>query len=167
MAILKIEKGQQYTLNGMIEYLMDTRKHGQQILHFNSIYASPNNPLIDMMNVKMLWNKVGGTQYRQIVLSLTEDESCPEYYNAFLSVSWNTAIAIANYFKCQVVFAIHVNTDNIHVHFVINSVCFIDGKKIQINKEDTRRLKDMVNEILNEFGFKNVYYYKPKNYNDI
>lgn len=167
MAILKIEKHEQYTLNGMIEYLRDTKIHGEQVCYFGSIYASPNKPLIDMMNVKMLWNKVGGTQYRQIVLSLTEDESCVEYYNAFISVSWNVAMAIANYFKCQVVFAIHTNTDNIHTHFVLNSVCFTDGKKIQISKNDTEKLKAMINEFLNEFGFKNVYYYKFKNDYDI
>ncbi len=167
MAILKIEKHEQYTLNGMIEYLRDTKIHGEQVCYFGSVYGSSNNPLIDMMNIKMLWNQVGGRQYRHIVLSLPEEESCTEYYNAFLSVSWNAAIFIARYFECQVVFAIHANTDNIHTHFVLNSVCFTDGKKIQISKIDTIKLKEMINKFLNEFGFNDVYYYKSKDYYDI
>lgn len=79
MAILKIEKHEQYTLNGMIEYLRDTKIHGEQVCYFGSVYGSSNNPLIDMMNIKMLWNQVGGRQYRHIVLSLPEEESCTEY----------------------------------------------------------------------------------------
>ena len=167
MAILKIEKHERYTLNGMIEYLRDTKIHEGKVYYFGSIYASPNNPLIDMMNIKMLWNQVGGRQYRHIVLSLPEEESCAEYYNAFLSVSWYAANFIARYFGCQVVFAIHANTDNIHTHFVLNSVRFTDGKKIQISKIDTVKLKEMINKNLNEFGFNDVYYYKSKDYYDI
>ncbi len=162
MAILKIEKHERYTLNGMIEYLRDDTKHNQQVYFFNSIYASPNKPLLDMMIVKMLHEQVGGRQYRQMVLSLTEEESCPEYYNAFLAASWKAAVEIARYFKCQVVFAIHANTDNIHTHFVLNSVSFYDGRKIQISKADTKNLKDLLNGILQEFGFNKVYYYKPR-----
>lgn len=31
--------------------------------------------------------------------------------------------------KFQVIVSTHLNTDNIHNHFVLNSVSFIDGKK--------------------------------------
>lgn len=165
MSILKIEKHERYTLNGMIEYLRDTKIHEGKVYYFGSIYASPNNPLIDMMNIKMLWNQVRGRQYRQIVLSLTKDESRTEYYGAFLRASWNAASLIAQYFNCQVVFAIHANTDNIHTHFVLNSVNFRDGKKIQISKDDTVKLKEIINRILNEAGLKKVYYYKSNRYN--
>lgn len=39
--------------------------------------------------------------------------------------------------RFQVVVTTRLNTDNIHNHFVVNSVSFVDGKKYYSNRKNT------------------------------
>ena len=43
--------------------------------------------------------------------------------------------------RFEVVVSTHINTDNIHNHFVINSVSFKDGKKYYDNRENYAKLR--------------------------
>ena len=54
---------------------------------------------------------------------------------------------------CECVIATHTDTQTIHSHIVINAVHPITGKKLHFNDGDYTRLKDMANEIGEEFGF--------------
>lgn len=53
----------------------------------------------------------------------------------------------------QVVYAVHTNTENLHIHFIINTVG-LDGKKIHMDK---RFMKDVfevaVNKYADRYGF--------------
>ena len=41
--------------------------------------------------------------------------------------------------RFQVVVTTHLNTDNIHNHFVVNSVSFVDGKKYYSNRKNRKK----------------------------
>ena len=75
MAIFKIEPHEQYTLKGMLNYISDATIHDNQILFTDVLYAINTNPLYDMMLTKLLNCKTVGVQYKQITLSLNEEES--------------------------------------------------------------------------------------------
>ena len=49
--------------------------------------------------------------------------------------------------KYQVVVTTHLNTDNIHNHFVINSVSFVDGKKFRNGIGDRLELRKISDAI--------------------
>lgn len=153
MSILKIEKGQRYTLSGMINYISDEATHNGDVLAEGGVYVSNDNPLIDMELVKMLHRKKGGLQYKQIILSLEDTESEEENYGVFIDIAEQSAKAIADIIGCQVVYAVHGNTDNLHVHFIVNSVRFSDGYKLQINRDTTSLMKNTISGILEQYGF--------------
>ena len=54
--------------------------------------------------------------------------------------------------RFQVVVSTHLNTDNIHNHFVINSVSFKDGYKYYSNLSNTALLRKTSDEICEEYG---------------
>lgn len=54
--------------------------------------------------------------------------------------------------RFQVVVSTHLNTDNIHNHFVINSVSFKDGYKYYSNLSNTASLRKTSDEICEEYG---------------
>lgn len=54
--------------------------------------------------------------------------------------------------RFQVVVSTHLNTDNIHNHFVINSVSFKDGYKYYSNLCNTALLRRTSDEICEEYG---------------
>lgn len=57
---------------------------------------------------------------------------------------------------CECVIATHTDTQTVHSHIVVNAVHPITGKKLHFNDSDYTRLKDMANEIGEEFGFSSL-----------
>lgn len=57
---------------------------------------------------------------------------------------------------CECVVATHTDTQTIHSHIVVNAIHPITGKKLHFNDGDYTRLKDMSNEIGEEFGFSSL-----------
>lgn len=159
MAVFRVIPGQQYTGNGMITYIYDKEVHEGLIIPF-SVGADPANGYTDFMLTKVLYNKSGGVQYKQFMLSLTQKESIDDFCNrTYEIVKMFTDIAdeIACKFGVQIMGAIHGNTDNIHAHYILNSVSFIDGHKIQISKKDLFELKSMINEYLYKLGLNPIH----------
>ena len=57
---------------------------------------------------------------------------------------------------CECVIATHTDTQTVHSHIVVNAVHPLTGKKLHFNDADYTRLKDMANEIGEEFGFSSL-----------
>lgn len=51
----------------------------------------------------------------------------------------------------QVIYATHIDTENLHTHFVINSVSLEDGHKWQLSKAELQELKDYSDSIIREY----------------
>lgn len=54
--------------------------------------------------------------------------------------------------KYQVLVTVHLNTDNIHCHFVVNPVSFKDGSKFQNKIGDHKELRKVSDQICREHG---------------
>ena len=82
------------------------------------------------ISVKEQFEKPDGIQAYHGYLSFKEDEVTPEQAQQigmeFANKMWGS--------RFQVVVTTHLNTKHLHCHFVINSVSFVDGKRLQ-NKE--------------------------------
>lgn len=54
--------------------------------------------------------------------------------------------------KYQVVVSTHLNTDNIHNHFVLNSVSFLDGKRFCNTKKDYATMRKTSDRLCEDYG---------------
>lgn len=54
--------------------------------------------------------------------------------------------------KYQVVVTVHLNTDNLHCHFVVNPISFKDGSRFQNKIYNHRRLREISDEVCRERG---------------
>lgn len=54
--------------------------------------------------------------------------------------------------RYQVLVTVHLNTENVHCHFVVNSVSFKDGTKFQNKIGDHKELRRVSDEICREQG---------------
>lgn len=52
----------------------------------------------------------------------------------------------------QIVYATHLDTKNLHTHFVINSVSLEDGHKWQMSQKELQQLKDYSDSIIRDYG---------------
>ena len=57
---------------------------------------------------------------------------------------------------CECVIATHTDTQTVHAHIIVNAVHPITGKKLHFNDGDYTRLKDMANDIGEQFGFSSL-----------
>lgn len=73
----------------------------------------------------------------QVILSLAEAKiSGREDTMRFQQAVKDISYLLFRQYQCQIAYAIHSNTDNLHAHFIINSVRYVDGYKLQIGKDD-------------------------------
>ncbi len=69
-------------------------------------------------------------------------------YDAYI-LSWQIAAFYAD--RYQIVFGVHDNTDNVHMHFVFNTVRFVDGLKYSKSYNDLYKLNVYVDKTYNEY----------------
>ncbi len=101
-----------------------------------------------MMTVKNMYGKLGGREKLHFIQSFNPED------NLTYETAHEIAIKMANEFfnGFQVVVATHQDTEHIHSHFVVNSVNFETGKKIQFSQKDLERLKQYSNKLCMQYG---------------
>lgn len=106
-----------------------------------------DNAYEEMMAIKNMFNKTKGREKLHFVQAFSPND--PVNYE----MAHEIALKIANKFKeFQVVVATHQDTEHIHSHFVINTVNFNTGKKIQFSNKDLDMLKQYSNKLCEEYG---------------
>lgn len=92
----------------------------------------PDTAFYEMKNIKKQFFKTGGIECFHAIQSFAEKEVTPEQAHEI-------GIKLAEELwgdRFQVIVSTHLNTDNIHTHFVLNSVSFLDGKRFCNTKKD-------------------------------
>ena len=120
----------------------------EKLFYTTGINCKVDNAVKEMQFVKKLYGKEKGTLAFHGYQSFKEGEVSPE-------IAHEIGVRLAEEMwgdRFQVVVATHLNTDNIHNHFVINSVSFKDGYKYYSNLSNTALLRKTSDEICEEYG---------------
>lgn len=105
----------------------------------------------EMMQVKEFFEKMDGRVATHGVISLDEEESDPK--NAGKMMFLLNDLMQEVFPQHQVVYAVHTNTENLHIHFIINTVG-LDGKKTHMDKKFMREVFEVaVNNLATKYGF--------------
>lgn len=125
----------------------------------NGAYVGTRNLISDdvkaavneMMNVKKFYGKTGGRTALHGIISLQELES--EITNAEDLMKLCNDVLEELFPNHQAIFAVHTNTEDLHVHFIVNSVG-LDGKKIHQPDGFVKNvLHPCVNKYAEKYGF--------------
>jgi len=117
---------------------------GRHIMDFN-------NATSEMMQVKEFYGKLDGRVAMHGIISLSEEESDPKNAgNLMLLLNEFMAKLFPEH---QVVYAVHTNTENLHIHFVVNTVG-LDGKKIHMDRSFMKKtFEPTLNQLAEKYGF--------------
>ncbi len=117
----------------------------------NIMSYEPREAALEMMEVKQTFGKLDGRSALHMVISLPEEESIIENASKLLQLADSV---VKEFFPDnQAVYAVHTNTDNLHVHIILNSVD-LKGRKIHQPKGFIKNVLDpCVNKYANVFGF--------------
>jgi relaxase len=146
MAVTKIWKVKD-RLDNTIEYAINGEKTEEK-LYVSGINCMPDTALQEMRNTKKQFFKTGGIQCFHGVQSFVKGEVTPEQAHEI-------GIKLAEELwgdKFQVVVSTHLNTDNLHNHFVLNSVSFLDGKRFCNTRQDYATMRKASDKLCEEYG---------------
>lgn len=119
----------------------------EKLFYTTGINCKVDNAVKEMQFIKKLYGKEKGILAFHGYQSFKEGEVTPE-------VAHEIGVRLAEEMwgdRFQVVISTHLNTDNIHNHFVINSVSFKDGYKYYSNFSNTALLRKTSDEICEEY----------------
>lgn len=110
--------------------------------------------LAQMQTTKQIYGKEGGRECKHYVLSFAPDEISKE--NAIEYAEKLADRCFGDRF--QVFVGLHTQSESgvLHAHIVVNSVSHVDGYKIQLEKQDLERFKDINDELAREYGLQVV-----------
>ena len=114
-----------------------------------------DNPAIaayQMQKTKEVYGKTDGRQYKHYVLSFAEGEISKENAKTYAKELATQCFGD----RFEVACGIHINSTGgkIHAHFVVNSVSFVDGKKLHFSKTDLENFKNFNDKIAKKYGLK-------------
>ena len=120
----------------------------EKLFYTTGINCKVDKAVKEMQFIKKLYGKEKGILAFHGYQSFKEAEVTPE-------IAHEIGVRLAEEMwgdRFQVVVSTHLNTDNIHNHFVINSVSFRDGYKYYSNLSNTALLRKTSDEICEEYG---------------
>ena len=127
------------------------------------VNCDSDNAIKEMIDVKKKFNKYKSTLRNKSVAfhavqSFAEGEVTPK-------IAHEIGVKLAEEMwgdRFQIVVTTHLNTENIHNHFVVNSVSFVDGKKYYSNRKNTAVFREISDGLCEEYGLSVLDYNKCK-----
>lgn len=140
MPILKIKNHSYYgeeTLENVVNYALRSGRYG-------GLAVDPEHAVFQMQKVKVLWHKTEGRQVRHFILSFAENEILSH------ADAMEYGYRICQYFgeRFQIVFALHTDNDLPHLHFVLNTVSYVDGAMFSAGPPDYWGLRNYIQQLM-------------------
>lgn len=115
---------------------------------YNLKSTNVNEAVKEMMQVKEFYGKTGGRSALHGVISLSQEES--DINNASKLLQLCKDVLMELFPKHQAIFAVHTNTDDLHVHFIVNSVG-LNGRKIH---QPEGYIKHVLHPVINKYAIR-------------
>ena len=151
-------------LHDVISYIcMDSKTPSNMIGGFKVNLQDIAN---SMNSVAIQYKKDHGVRLRHFVLSFFRNEvTTPDLAN---TVATQICAYIGRFY--QIAYAVHEDTQVLHIHFVFNSVSYINGYKYHGDKEEYYDLLNNISTILHSVGINCLipvkYHYDQIHYNE-
>ena len=140
------ELNEEFSLTKLVYYATNPQKTEKQYL-VTGINCNSETAISDMQEIKEVFGKTNKIKAFHAVQSFAKGEVTPQ-------VAHEIGVKLAQEMwgdRFQIVVSTHLNTDNLHNHFVINSVSFKDGKKLYDSHEHYAVLREKSDELCTEY----------------
>lgn len=138
-------------IHNELEYVKNELKTRNGLLVGGRRISDFSNATNEMMQVKKFFGKLDGRIALHGLISLDQEESIPKSAGKLMLLLEEVLEQV--FPMNQVVYAVHTNTENMHLHFIVNTVG-VDGKKIHMDCDFMKKvLQPIVNEKAIKYGF--------------
>lgn len=138
---------QYQALADVLKYAKDEEKTEREF-YVDGINCNASTARDQFVTVKDQFDKTGGIQAYHGYLSFKDEPNInPELAQKigmeFAKRVWGE--------RFQVVVTTHLNTKHLHCHFVVNSVSFVDGKRMANNEKHWRHFRHIADELCRKY----------------
>lgn len=134
-----------------VSYVINNLKTLQGLYVGGRHISDIQNATNEMMQVKEFHNKLGGRVALHGIVSLPVGESGKENAGKLMMLVDDLLEEI--FPDHQAIYAVHTNTENLHVHFVVNTVA-LNGRKIHMDQNFMSKVFDpYLNKLARQYGF--------------
>lgn len=135
-------------MNNLITYVMENPKHQTNgLFGGNMVLIGPASYVYkQMMDVKEYYRKTDGYMMRHIIVSLSKYEMQFIDPKQFYIIGMRICGLFPEY---QSVFCINMETDHMHMHLALNTVSFVDGRKLQLGS--VYQIRNAIRSIISEY----------------
>ena len=156
MAIVKVINGAKSSdsaLKNVLNYILRSDKTLDSICYVSGCWnddvkITADNVYHEFKKEKRFWQKDSGRMYLHTVLSFHQNEKISAEQVLDFAKTWAKQV----YPDHQHILSVHRDKGHLHCHIVVNTVSYIDGKKISISKWDLQRSKNLCNEMCIQRG---------------
>lgn len=134
-------------LAATLRYVENSKKTDLK-MYVSGINCSASRAYEEMRAVKQKYHKLGGNVAYHGYQSFKSGEVTPEEAHE-IGIKTARAMWGEGY---QVLVTTHLNTDNLHNHFVVNSVSFLDGSKYRNKIGQHKELRRISDKLCREYG---------------
>lgn len=128
-------------MKNLIYYITAVGKTPNRIIGAIAVYPIEKEKIVQQFKQTQVWHRnQKKNRALHIILSFSAEESQWLDFKDYGKIGY----AVANYYgkeNHQVVFALHEDTDNPHIHFAINTVNYITGKKYHQQHKDYIKIR--------------------------
>lgn len=149
MAIIK-SISSKAPIAGAMKYISNPEKTNEHLMDGINCSSNPQVAYREMIITKKLFNKTTGRQYKHYSLSYSPDDIIT--HEKALENAKELVRGTKEFENHEVFFSAHTDKDYVHVHFIVNSVNIVNGKKLQTSFEGLKDLKDRCNVQCREQG---------------
>lgn len=152
-----------FAINDVVRYIHDCKHGGAKTQGYVGGWAvDPFNAIYEMELVSALYHKRSGVRLRHWTITFQDYELQQAAYrlpnmNQY-QILFQLGLEFTVYFAdCyQVIFAVHLDKDVGHIHAVMNTVSYVDGKKHSGSKGDYYAYEAYAKTVAKKYGF-NIY----------
>lgn len=133
------------SIKALIKYILKDKETGGRVPFYGGTYIdliTSDKAEQQLRAVKKYFKKTDNRQIYHYILSFPSNVKNPwEVYEIGFDV-------VSTFFEgYQTMFAVHENTDNLHIHIILNSVSFVSGKKWHLTDAEYFSLKYRIEQL--------------------
>lgn len=165
MSIFDVErKFDSHNLQGKLLYIQNPISSPNGLTF--TAYVSPYYTFDEMILAKYCHlnfdnDTLNGRQFYEFIISLKEEES--SLLQEFKLCTQSMVNFLATFDKdnfYQAIGCVHINTDNLHCHIIVNNIAFNSGKRLNLDRPTFEFVRNEINKILQLHGFSEIIYKK-------
>ena len=132
------------SMNNAINYIFkDKSISGRKNFHsYGFGVYDLNHTLEEFLLVKNYFNQLSGKLIKHFSISF----ATKDYFTGFDADEFASHVCVYFCMRYQIVYSVHTDTQHLHIHFVVNTTSFVDGKRLDESYEEYSKFRRYLNQ---------------------